>query len=51
MDNNNLGNRIADLLKQRGMTQRELAVKAGITEKKYGRYCRRRAHPSGADRC
>lgn len=33
MDNNNLGNRIADLLKQRGMTQRELAVKAGITEK------------------
>lgn len=33
MDNNNLSNRIADLLKQRGMTQRELAVKAGITEK------------------
>lgn len=33
MNNNNLGNRIADLLKQRGMTQRELAVKAGITEK------------------
>ena len=33
MNDNNLGNRIADLLKQRGMTQRELAVKAGITEK------------------
>lgn len=33
MNDNNLGNRIADLLKQRGMAQRELAVKAGITEK------------------
>lgn len=33
MNDNNLGNRIADLLKQRGMTQRELAVKTGITEK------------------
>lgn len=33
MNNNNLGNKINDLLKQNGMTQGELAAKTGITEK------------------
>lgn len=33
MNNNNLGNKINDLLKQNGMTQEELAAKTGITEK------------------
>lgn len=32
MNDNNLGNRISDLLKRSGLTQRELADKVGVTE-------------------
>ena len=32
MNENNLGGRIADLLKKSGLTQRELADKVGVTE-------------------
>lgn len=32
MNDNNLGNRIADLLKRSGLTQRELADRVGVTE-------------------
>ena len=32
MNENNLGGRIADLLKQSGLTQRELADRVGVTE-------------------
>lgn len=32
MNDNNLGNRISDLLKRSGLTQRELADRVGVTE-------------------
>ena len=41
MNENNLGGRIADLLKQSGLTQRELADRVGITEVSLSRYISR----------
>ena len=38
MNENNLGGRIADLLKKSGLTQRELANKVGVTEASMSRY-------------
>ncbi len=38
MNDNNLGNRITDLLKRSGLTQRELADRVGITEVSLSRY-------------
>ena len=38
MNKNNLGGRIANLLKKSGLTQRELANKVGVTEASMSRY-------------
>ena len=38
MNKNNLGGRIANLLKKSGLTQRELANKVGVTEVSMSRY-------------
>lgn len=38
MNENNLGGRIADLLKKSGLTERELADKVGVTEVSMSRY-------------
>lgn len=43
----NLGGRIAELLTQYNMTQRELADKAGITEVSMSRYIKRRSCSKG----
>ena len=47
MNENNLGGRIADLLKQSGLTQRELADKVGITEVSLSRYISGNRTPKG----
>ena len=38
MNENKLGERIADLLKESGLTQRELAERVGVTEVSMSRY-------------
>lgn len=38
MNENNLGGRIKGLLKKRGLTQKELAEKVGVTEVSVSRY-------------
>lgn len=47
MNENNLGGRIADLLKQSGLTQRELADRVGITEVSLSRYISGNRTPKG----
>lgn len=47
MNNNNLGNKINDLLKQSGLTQRELADKVGVTEVSMSRYISGDRTPKG----
>lgn len=47
MNEQNLGGRIADLLKQSGLTQRELADKVGVTEVSMSRYISGDRTPKG----
>lgn len=47
MNENNLGGRIADLLKKSGLTQRELADKVGVTEVSLSRYISGDRTPKG----
>ena len=47
MNENNLGGRIADLLKKSGLTQRELADKVGVTEVSMSRYISGDRTPKG----
>ena len=47
MDDNTLGQRIADLLKQNGLTQRELAEQIGVTEVSVSRYINDERIPKG----
>lgn len=45
--NATLGTRISDLLKQRGLSQRELAKKVGVTEVSMSRYIKGERTPKG----
>lgn len=47
MNKNNLGGRIANLLKKSGLTQRELADKVGVTESSMSRYVNESRIPKG----
>ena len=47
MDENNLGGRIKGLLKKRGLTQKELAEKVGVTEVSVSRYISGERTPKG----
>lgn len=47
MNKNNLGGRIANLLKKSGLTQRELADKVGVTESSMSRYVNGSRIPKG----
>ena len=44
---NNLGNRISDLLQRYGLTQRELAERVGVTEVSMSRYIKGERVPKG----
>ena len=47
MNKNNLGGRIKGLLKKRGLTQKELAEKVGVTEVSVSRYISGERTPKG----
>lgn len=47
MNKNNLGGRIANLLKKSGLTQRELADKVGVTKSSMSRYVNGSRIPKG----
>lgn len=47
MTNNNLGERISDLLQKHSLTQRELAEKVGVTEVSMSRYIKGDRIPKG----